>query len=90
MFDDWDDNDAPRPKPEERPAPKTPINWQRLFGYLAPHRARLGIAIFSLLFSTGLGLIFPLVIADLLGAVLAEQGYEALNALTLTDRKSVV
>jgi subfamily B ATP-binding cassette protein MsbA len=64
--------------------PKTPINWRRLFSYLAPHRARLALAIFSLLFATGLGLIFPLVIADLLGAVLAQQGYEALNALTLT------
>ncbi len=84
MFDDWDENDAPRPKPDAKDTPKTPINWRRLFGYLAPHRVRLAIAIFGLLFGTGLGLIFPLVIADLLGAVLAEQGYEALNALTLT------
>lgn len=70
--------------PEQPKAPKTPINWRRLFSYLAPHRARLALAVLSLLFATGLGLIFPLVIADLLGAVLAQQGYEALNALTLT------
>ncbi|MFN7211050.1 MAG: ABC transporter ATP-binding protein, partial [Aggregatilineales bacterium] len=70
--------------PEPPKAPKTPINWRRLFSYLAPHRARLALAILSLLFATALGLIFPLVIADLLGAVLAQQGYEALNALTLT------
>ncbi len=70
--------------PEQPKAPKTPINWRRLFSYLAPHRARLALAILSLLFATALGLIFPLVIADLLGAVLAQQGYEALNALTLT------
>ncbi len=83
MFDDPEMNTTP-PKPEPSAAPKRPINWQRLFSYLAPHRARLALAIFSLLFATGLGLIFPLVIADLLGAVLAQQGYEALNALTLT------
>ncbi|MBO9308833.1 MAG: ABC transporter ATP-binding protein [Chloroflexi bacterium] len=72
-------NTAPEPK-----ARKSPLDWRRLFSYLAPHRARLALAIFGLLFATGLGLIFPLVIGDLLGAVLAQQGYGALNALTLT------
>ncbi|MFQ3536153.1 MAG: ABC transporter ATP-binding protein [Aggregatilineales bacterium] len=75
---------TPLSQPESQEAPKTPINWRRLLGYLAPHRARLALAVFSLLFATGLGLIFPLVIADLLAAVLAEKGYQALNALTLT------
>jgi subfamily B ATP-binding cassette protein MsbA len=74
----------PPSQSEDQQTPKTPINWRRLFSYLAPHRARLALAVFSLLFATGLGLVFPLVIADLLAAVLAEQGYQALNALTLT------
>ncbi|MCS6871663.1 MAG: ABC transporter ATP-binding protein/permease [Anaerolineae bacterium] len=77
-------DNMPRPQAESPKTPKTPIDWRRLFSYLAPHRARLAIAVFSLLFATGLGLVFPLVIADLLAAVLAEQGYAALNALTLT------
>lgn len=75
---------TPLSQPKSQEAPKAPINWRRLLGYLAPHRARLALAVFSLLFATGLGLIFPLVIADLLAAVLAEKGYQALNALTLT------
>ncbi|PJF32212.1 MAG: ABC transporter ATP-binding protein [Candidatus Thermofonsia Clade 1 bacterium] len=74
----------PPSQSEDQQTPKTPINWRRLFSYLAPHRARLALAVLSLLFATGLGLVFPLVIADLLAAVLAEQGYQALNALTLT------
>lgn len=81
MSDNRNDKNTPPSKSE---AQKTPIDWRRLFSYLAPHRARLALAILSLLFATGLGLIFPLVIADLLGAVLAQQGYEALNALTFT------
>lgn len=67
---------------EERETPNTPIRWQRLLVYLAPHKARLAFGIVALLFYTALGLIFPLTIGQLLDSVLKQQSQTQLNLLT--------
>ncbi|MHB8625036.1 MAG: ABC transporter ATP-binding protein [Aggregatilineales bacterium] len=56
---------------EAIPTPNTPINLGRLFTYLRPHRGRLLLALLALLGYSGLGLVFPLVIIQLLKTVLA-------------------
>ncbi|GAB4546504.1 MAG: ABC transporter ATP-binding protein [Anaerolineae bacterium] len=65
-------------------APSIKIKWTRLFGYLRPHLPRLIFAVVCLIFASGLGLVFPLVIADVLAAALNDTGFESLNTLTLT------
>ncbi len=50
--------------------PNTPIRMGRLFQYLKPYALRMIIALLALLGYTATGLIFPLVIVNLLKAVL--------------------
>ncbi len=50
--------------------PNTPISVSRLFGYLRPHWLRMTIALLALLAYSATGLIFPLVIANLVGSIL--------------------
>ena len=45
------------------------VDWRRLFAYLKPYRTRMVLAILALLFSSGFGLAFPLVIVQLLDSV---------------------
>src|SRR6476661_4896655 len=61
----------------------TAVNWRRLFGYLQPYRWRMALAILALLFSSGLGLAFPLVIVRLLESVTQAKSYGSLNSLAL-------
>src|SRR5579864_7970482 len=56
---------------EAIPTPNTPISLGRLFNYLRPHLFRLFLALLALLIYSGLGLVFPLVIINLLSAVLS-------------------
>jgi len=59
------------------------VNWRRLFGYLQPYRWRMALAILALLFTSGLGLAFPLVIVRLLESVTQAKSYGSLNGLAL-------
>jgi subfamily B ATP-binding cassette protein MsbA len=70
-------------KPDET-APRQKIHWRRLIGYLGPYKARMAVAILSLVVSSGVGLVFPLVIVQLLSATLTSgHGMEQLNLLAL-------
>jgi ATP-binding cassette, subfamily B, bacterial MsbA len=57
------------------------LNWRRLLGYLKPYQGRMALAIVALLFSSGLGLAFPLVIVRLLDSVTQAKTYGPLNTL---------
>jgi subfamily B ATP-binding cassette protein MsbA len=71
--------------PDDRPTPSTPIRWNRLIGYLRPHIGRLIVALVCLFIGSGLGLIFPLVIVQLLDSALQPgQGFDILNRIALS------
>jgi subfamily B ATP-binding cassette protein MsbA len=57
------------------------VNWDRLFGYLRPYRRRMGLAVLALLFYSGFGLAFPLVIVKLLESVTQTSDFGPLNLL---------
>jgi subfamily B ATP-binding cassette protein MsbA len=63
--------------------PLTAVDWRRLFGYLRPYRWRMALAILALLLSSGLGLVFPLVIVQLLDSATQAKSYGSLNGLAL-------
>jgi len=60
-----------------------PMQWRRMVGYLGPYKARLALATLALLFSAGLGLVFPAVIGGLVDSVLSTGDSELLNTITL-------
>lgn len=55
----------------------------RLFGYTAPYKTRLGIALGALLVGAGLGLVYPWYFGQLLGDAFSEQDAASLNRNTL-------
>jgi subfamily B ATP-binding cassette protein MsbA len=57
------------------------VNWFRLLGYLKPYRGRMILATLALLLSTGFGLAFPAVIAQLLDSVTKSREAGPLNML---------
>src|SRR5262245_12672069 len=57
------------------------VDWGRLLGYLKPYTRRMALAILALMFSSGLGLAFPLIIVRLLESVTQVKSYGALNTL---------
>jgi len=57
------------------------VNWKRLLTYLKPYRWHMVVAIIALVLSTGFGLIFPLVIVQLLDTVTQAQEMGPLNLL---------
>lgn len=59
----------------------TAVDWGRLLGYLKPYAGRMALAIVALLASSGLGLVFPLVIVRLLESVTQIKSYGPLNTL---------
>src|SRR5260370_24103246 len=63
--------------------PATPVNWRRLFGYLSPYRGRMALAIIALVFYSTAGLVFPLVIGQLLGSVVGQKDFGQLNNIAL-------
>jgi subfamily B ATP-binding cassette protein MsbA len=74
--------DRPASNKETEPAPSIKsINWGRLFGYLKPYRGRMALAILALLFSSGFGLAFPLVIVRLLDSVTKAKSFAPLDML---------
>ena len=65
---DWDPT-APTKAPDA-PLPKLgAVPWRRLLGYLRPHWTAFAGAIIALLISTGAGLLLPLAVGRLVGAV---------------------
>ncbi|HET9224590.1 MAG TPA: ABC transporter ATP-binding protein [Roseiflexaceae bacterium] len=57
------------------------VDWWRLLGYLRPYTRQMALAILALLFSSGLGLAFPMVIVRLLESVTQVKSYGPLNTL---------
>lgn len=55
----------------------------RLLSYLKPYRLQMVVAIIALLLGSAIGLIFPLIIQDLINLVLAESNLAELNRITL-------
>ena len=74
---------AGAPPSEEEGAPKQPVNWRRLFGYLAPYRARLALAFAALVSSAALSLVFPAVISVVVDSVLVSGDVAALDRITV-------
>jgi ATP-binding cassette, subfamily B, bacterial MsbA len=62
--------------------PNTPVNWRRLLGYLRPYVLRMSVAIVMLAFYSAVGLIFPMVIGQLLDSVFQQKDMNQLNAIT--------
>src|SRR4030095_9309208 len=57
------------------------VNWLRLLSYLKPYIGQMIVAIIALVLSTGLGLAFPALIAQLLDSVTRTQDTAPLNML---------
>src|SRR3954468_2260086 len=76
-----------RDRSRDDQTPATPVNWRRLFSYLSPYKLRMVIAIIALAFYSAAGLIFPLVIGQLLNSVFQPQNqnqFDQLNTITLS------
>lgn len=63
--------------------PKTPVQWRRMLGYLWPYRRRLVLAVFAMLISASLSLVFPIVIQQVVDSVLEQNDLTLLNQVTL-------
>jgi subfamily B ATP-binding cassette protein MsbA len=63
--------------------PISSVDWRRLFRFLVPYRWRMALAIFALAVYSLIGLAFPLVIVQLLDAVLKQHDQAQLAALAL-------
>lgn len=61
----------------------TPRDLARLLSYVEPHKARLAVALLSLLIGSALGLAFPLVVRFLVDAAFIEHNSEKLNKYSL-------
>jgi ATP-binding cassette, subfamily B, bacterial MsbA len=73
----------PKRSDEADNTPATPVNWPRLFGYLRPYLPRMAVSIVMLLFYSAVGLIFPMVIGQLLQSVFQQKDLSQLNSITL-------
>lgn len=63
--------------------PKTPVQWRRMLGYLWPYWRRLVLAVFAMLISASLSLVFPIVIQQVVDSVLEQNDLTLLNQVTL-------
>lgn len=63
--------------------PATPAQVRRLLGYLRPYVKPLAIAFLALIVGSGIGLAFPLVIKQLVDAVIARSDSGLLNGLAV-------
>ncbi len=72
---------AARPR-EDRPTPPGQADFRRLFSYIRPYWPRMLVALGALVVATGLGLLFPLVIQNVLDTVLEEADRAQINRLT--------
>src|ERR1035438_2761878 len=62
---------------------KKNVNWVRIIAYLRPYRGRMALALAALLISTGLGLLFPLLIVRLLDSLARTKNLVPLNTSAL-------
>ena len=75
--------------PAEQPAnksgetPDVPVNWGRVFGYLRPYWKQMVVAFLALLVSSGLSLVFPAVIQQVVDSVLVAHDIALLDQITL-------
>lgn len=68
---------------EEKPKTKgSPRDLLRLLSYVRPYKFRFSVALFSLLATSGLGLVYPLVVSEIIDAVSVAHNRDRLNALT--------
>ncbi|MGQ9908609.1 MAG: ABC transporter ATP-binding protein [Candidatus Flexifilum sp.] len=73
-----------RPRPaDDRETPGGPVQWSRLFRYLLPYRGRLVLALLALTVSSGLALVFPAVIQQIVDTVLTVRDLRLLDQITL-------
>ncbi len=73
----------PSPKRDKREVPDVPVQWRRMIAYLSPYKFRLSLAIIGLLFSSGLSLVFPAVIQNVVDSVFTDADLQLLNTITL-------
>lgn len=74
-------NTAPK---EDVYVPDTPFNYRRLFGYLKPYRKHFIFALFALIGSSLLSLVFPAVIQQVIDSVLDANNIQLLDQITLS------
>lgn len=73
-----------RRKPtDDRETPSGPVRWGRLFRYLRPYGGRLSLAVIALIVSSGLALVFPAVIQQIVDSVLSARDLRLLDEITL-------
>ncbi|MGF1504221.1 MAG: ABC transporter ATP-binding protein [Anaerolineae bacterium] len=70
-------------RPDTQQTPDVPIRMGRLLGYLRPHAWRIGVALVCVIITTGIGLVFPIVIQNLIDSVLVENDLQLLNRIAL-------
>ncbi|HVO43658.1 MAG TPA: ABC transporter ATP-binding protein [Aggregatilineales bacterium] len=70
----------------DREIPNIPINWRRLVGFLRPYVGRLVLVIIVLLFYSALGLIFPLLLSQLLAIVTVKAGTSPADQIDQLNR----
>ncbi len=70
-----------RAQSESGETPNTPVNWSRLLGFLGPYKLRMVIVVVALIFYSAIGLVFPLVIVQLLESVLRQKDMNQLNSI---------
>lgn len=71
-----------RPNPSGE-TPNVPVNWRRLISYIRPYIGGMIIAFIAIIGSAALSLVFPLVIQQVVDAVLVANNAELLNQVTL-------
>ncbi|MBK9945131.1 MAG: ATP-binding cassette domain-containing protein [Kouleothrix sp.] len=74
---------ARRAARDAAPEPIGSVDWRRLIRFLRPYRWRMALAIGALAVTSAVGLAFPLLIVQLLDAVLKQRDEAQLSALAL-------
>ena len=63
--------------------PDVPINWGRMIHYVTPYWKQMLVAFLALLISSGLSLVFPVVIQQVVDSVLVSRNMQLLDQITL-------
>ncbi len=70
------------PRPDSGRTPDVPVNWGRLFSYMRPYLKWMAVAFVMILGTSALSLVFPLIIQQVIDAVLVENSGDLLNNIT--------
>jgi ATP-binding cassette, subfamily B, bacterial MsbA len=73
----------PQPTEPRDEVPEVPVSWRRLLAYLSPYKARLALAIFSLILSAVLSQVFPLVVGSVVDSAFVEGNAQLLDQVTI-------